>query len=242
MKTKHDPPNLCDFHYSHLQDDKQNLNFDECILEAAKSIATASSVLIKAASAAQKELVSQGKVSQKSNCKTEDGQWSEGLVSAAKMVAAATNELCDAANTLVKGISSEEKLISAAQQVASSTAQLVLACKVKADRGSEKMKGLESASRSVRKATDTLIKSAKEALSEKETEEKNVNCALSDTVVGRLKQVTYSNYIICLQKFNIKYTTFSSLYSIYSIVFRLLLAENSLGRGGSKSSEDARRY
>jgi talin len=88
----------------------------------------------------------------------------------------------------VKGISSEEKLISAAQQVASSTAQLVLACKVKADRGSEKMKGLESASRSVRKATDTLIKSAKEALSEKETEEKNVNCTLSDTVVGRLKQ------------------------------------------------------
>ena len=155
--------------------------------------------MIKAASAAQKELVSQGKVSQKSNCKTEDGQWSEGLVSAAKMVAAATNELCDAANTLVKGISSEEKLISAAQQVASSTAQLVLACKVKADRGSEKMKGLESASRSVRKATDTLIKSAKEALSEKETEEKNVNCTLSDTVVGRLKQVTYSNYIICLQ-------------------------------------------
>ena len=144
--------------------------------------------------------MSQGKVSQKSNCKTEDGQWSEGLVSAAKMVAAATNELCDAANTLVKGISSEEKLISAAQQVASSTAQLVLACKVKADRGSEKMKGLESASRSVRKATDTLIKSAKEALSEKETEEKNINCTLSDTVVGRLKQVTCSNYIICLQK------------------------------------------
>ena len=192
--------------------------------------------MIKAASAAQKELVSQGKVSQKSNCKTEDGQWSEGLVSAAKMVAAATNELCDAANTLVKGISSEEKLISAAQQVASSTAQLVLACKVKADRGSEKMKGLESASRSVRKATDTLIKSAKEALSEKETEEKNVNCTLSDTVVGRLKQVTYSNYIICLQIF---YITFYLLCFIYSIVFRLLLAENSLGRGGSKSSKDA---
>ena len=184
--------------------------------------------------------MSQGKVSQKSNCKTEDGQWSEGLVSAAKMVAAATNELCDAANTLVKGISSEEKLISAAQQVASSTAQLVLACKVKADRGSEKMKGLESASRSVRKATDTLIKSAKEALSEKETEEKNVNCTLSDTVVGRLKQVTYSNYIACLQKFNlhsIYYILYVQMFSVYYLQ-KILLEEEA--QKAAKMLEDIR--
>jgi hypothetical protein len=39
------------------------LNFDEQILEAAKSITNAASVLIKAATAAQKELVAQGKVS-----------------------------------------------------------------------------------------------------------------------------------------------------------------------------------
>ena len=119
--------------------------------------------MIKAASAAQKELVLEGKVKKESQYNTEDGQWSEGLVSAAKMVAAATNELCDAADTLVKGISSEEKLIGAAKQVASSTAQLVYACKVKAERGSEKQKGLESASSAVRKATDSLIKSATDA-------------------------------------------------------------------------------
>ena len=41
----------------------ENLNFDEQILEAAKSITNAAGVLIKAATAAQKELVSQGKVS-----------------------------------------------------------------------------------------------------------------------------------------------------------------------------------
>merc|ERR1712126_114152 len=61
------------------------------------------------------------------------------------------------------GISSEEKLIGAAKQVASSTAQLVYACKVKAERGSEKQKRLESASSAVRKATDSLIKSATDA-------------------------------------------------------------------------------
>ena len=147
--------------------------------------------MIRAASAAQKELVQQGKIQQASKSRTEDGQWSEGLVSAAKMVAAATNALCDAANTLVKGISSEEKLIAAAQQVASSTAQLVLACKVKADRGSEKMRGLESASRSVRKATDTLIKGAKDAkdAADKEAEEASIHSEASDSVVGRLKRV-----------------------------------------------------
>ena len=39
-----------------------DLNFEEQILEAAKSIATATTALVKAASAAQKELVQQGKV------------------------------------------------------------------------------------------------------------------------------------------------------------------------------------
>jgi talin len=38
------------------------LNFDEMILEAAKSIAAANSALVKAASAAQRELIDQGKV------------------------------------------------------------------------------------------------------------------------------------------------------------------------------------
>ena len=124
---------------------------------------------------------------------TEDGQWSEGLVSAAKMVAAATNALCDAADTLVKGISSEEKLIGAAKQVASSTAQLVFACKVKAERGSEKQKRLEGASTAVRKATDSLIKSATEAkeAADKEAEEQTLNEDVSLGAVGRLKKVKF---------------------------------------------------
>ena len=169
-------------------------------MDAAKSIAAATSALIKAASAAQKELVSQGKVQKLSYLNSEDGQWSEGLVSAAKMVAAATHSLCDAANTLVKGLSSEEKLIGAAQQVASSTAQLVLACKVKADRGSEKMKGLESASRSVRHATDTLIKSAKDALQvEKEADAKDTGASVSESMVDRMRRVRkiyYARYLL----------------------------------------------
>ena len=147
-----------------VQEVDDDLNFDELILDAAKSIAAATAALIKAASEAQKELVAQGKVSRNSVMHTEEGQWSEGLVSAARMVASATHNLCEAANALVKGQSSEEKLIAAAKQVAGSTAQLLLACKVKADPDSRSMKRLEAASNAVRKATETLVRNAQQVL------------------------------------------------------------------------------
>ncbi|CAO2580575.1 TLN1 [Lemmus lemmus] len=121
----------------------ESLNFEEQILEAAKSIAAATSALVKAASAAQRELVAQGKVGAIPANALDDGQWSQGLISAARMVAAATNNLCEAANAAVQGHASQEKLISSAKQVAASTAQLLVACKVKADQDSEAMKRLQ---------------------------------------------------------------------------------------------------
>ena len=68
------------FYLSPMQSADENLNFEEQILEAAKNIAGATSALVKSATAAQRELVAQGKLS--SNPQSEDGQWSEGLVSA----------------------------------------------------------------------------------------------------------------------------------------------------------------
>lgn len=47
-----------------FQQADETLDFEEQILEAAKSIAAATSALVKSASAAQRELVAQGKVSQ----------------------------------------------------------------------------------------------------------------------------------------------------------------------------------
>lgn len=73
----------------------------------------------------------------------DDGQWSQGLISAAQTVAQATGNLCEAANQAVQGEASEEKLVSSAKQVAASTAQLLVACKVKADPNSENMKRLQ---------------------------------------------------------------------------------------------------
>ena len=61
----------------------------------------------------------------------------------AKLVATATGNLCEAANLVVGGQASEEKLIAAAKAVASSTAQLLLACQVKADARSDSNRRLQ---------------------------------------------------------------------------------------------------
>ena len=105
------------------------MNFDEQILEAAKSIAVATKVLVQSASAAQKELVLQGRITVSGKSMDKSGQFSQGLVSAAQMVAAATGSMCEAANDLVIGQASEEKLEAAARQVSGATSQLLVACK-----------------------------------------------------------------------------------------------------------------
>ncbi|XP_025050766.1 talin-1 isoform X2 [Alligator sinensis] len=164
----------------------ESLNFEEQILEAAKSIAAATSALVKAASAAQRELVAQGKVGAIPANAVDDGQWSQGLISAARMVAAATNNLCEAANAAVQGHASEEKLISSAKQVAASTAQLLVACKVKADQDSEAMKRLQAAGNAVKRASDNLVKAAQKAAAFQDHDETVV---VKEKMVGGIAQI-----------------------------------------------------
>ncbi|XP_024872022.1 talin-1 isoform X2 [Temnothorax curvispinosus] len=167
-----------------IQEANEDMNFDEMILEAAKSIAAATSALIKAASAAQRELIATGKVARTPLTSSDDGQWSEGLISAARMVAAATHSLVESANALVQGVSSEEKLISSAKQVASSTAQLLVACKVKADPDSESTKRLQAAGNAVKRATDNLVRAAQQAIQQEEDR----SLVLNRRMVGGIAQ------------------------------------------------------
>uniref|UniRef100_A0A8D0D2B1 Talin 2a n=1 Tax=Sander lucioperca TaxID=283035 RepID=A0A8D0D2B1_SANLU len=178
----------------------ETLNFEEQILEAAKSIAAATSALVKSASAAQRELVAQGKVGLIPANAVDDGQWSQGLISAARMVAAATSNLCEAANASVQGHASEEKLISSAKQVAASTAQLLVACKVKADQDSEAMRRLQVLDRlilitwsrfsiagnAVKKASDNLVRAAQKAAFDKADED---NVVVKTKFVGGIAQI-----------------------------------------------------
>ncbi|XP_021356551.1 talin-1-like isoform X2 [Mizuhopecten yessoensis] len=169
-----------------VQEADMSLEFEEQILDAAKSIAAATAALVKSASAAQRELVAQGKVGATySRMDTdEDGQWSQGLISAARLVATATHSLCESANAMVQGNATEERLIASSKEVAGSTAALLVACKVKADPGSIAMQRLQAAGNAVKRATDALVKQAQQS---KDTEE-GTQLTINKRMVGGIAQ------------------------------------------------------
>lgn len=74
-----------------------------------------------------------------------------------------------------------------------STAQLVLACKVKAKEGSRAMEGLKTASDAVRRATDALVKAAQGSV-QKPTSPR--------VKVDRFKQVIVQHNSKSLEDFN----------------------------------------
>uniref|UniRef100_A0A914HYR3 Talin n=1 Tax=Globodera rostochiensis TaxID=31243 RepID=A0A914HYR3_GLORO len=130
----------------------ENLTYDEQILSSAKSITQAVQTLVKAASSAQRELVAQGRMSDLPGpmFTSDEQQWTA------------------AANGLVQGHSTEEKLIAAAKQVASSTAHLLVACKVKCDLNSRAMQRLQSAGHAVKTATEHLVNAARQAITQED--------------------------------------------------------------------------
>ncbi|XP_060536716.1 talin-1 isoform X2 [Cylas formicarius] len=175
------------------QDLDESMNFDEMILEAAKSITAATSALIKAASAAQRELIDSGKMARYPISSSDDGQWSEGLISAARLVAAATHSLVESANALVQGLGSEDKLIAAAKQVASSTAHLLVACKVKAEGDTDATRRLHAAGNAVIRSTDNLVRAAQQA---KIVEEEKY-LVLNRRMVGGIAQEINARSEVC---------------------------------------------
>lgn len=173
------------------------MKFDEMILEAAKGIMAASSALVRAANAAQRELIEQGKVARRPVSSSDDGQWSEGLISAARLVAAATHTLVEAAQNLVTGVDTEEKLISSAKQVAATTAQLLIACKVKSDPNSESGRRLQTAGNAVIKSTDNLVRAAQKAIDLEEEHILKINTSMVD---GMAQEINAQSDILKMER------------------------------------------
>ena len=129
-----------------------DLSFNEQIIVAATALANCTKLLVEAAQVAQQERVAAGAVHDGERY-FENARWNEGLVSAAKTIVVATNELADAGNELVSAGTGELRLIAAAKEVSSSTAHLVMACTVKSDVTSPTQENLKTASRAVKSAT-----------------------------------------------------------------------------------------
>ncbi|KAJ3054666.1 sla2 Src-like adaptor 2 [Rhizophlyctis rosea] len=159
-----------------------DLDVHSAILEAAMAITSAIANLIKRATETQQEIVADGRGSTtKGQFYKKNNKWTEGLISAAQAVAAATTMLVETADGLITGTHSYEQLVVAAQEVSVATTQLVAASRVKSVPFSKTQSKLEDAAVAVRKATELLVKAAKEA-SKRSAESK------AEADVGRLSK------------------------------------------------------
>jgi uncharacterized protein Yka (UPF0111/DUF47 family) len=144
------------------------LRINDSILEAAIAVTNAIAELIKSATVSQQEIVREGRGSaSRTAFYKKNNRWTEGLISAAKAVAASTNTLIETSDGVISGRNSLEQLIVASNDVAASTAQLVAASRVKATFMSKTQDRLEAASKAVGAACRTLVRQVQEIISER---------------------------------------------------------------------------
>ena len=152
------------------------LRVHDSILDAALAITTAIAQLIKAATATQQEIVQAGRgSSSRTAFYKKNNRWTEGLVSAAKAVAASTNTLIETADGVLSGRHSPEQLIVASNDVAASTAQLVAASRVKAAFMSRSQEQLETASKAVGAACRSLVRQVQALIRDRVGEDDKVD-------------------------------------------------------------------
>lgn len=152
-----------------------DLQVHDSILSAAMAITNAIARLIRAATESQQEIVAQGKGSSSvQQFYKRNNRWTEGLISAAKSVAFATNLLIESADGVLSGTHSLEQLIVASNEVAAATAQLVAASRVKANLMSKTQERLELAAKAVTEACKALVRQVK-AVSAKQVQEEEVD-------------------------------------------------------------------
>uniref|UniRef100_A0A3B4VF97 Huntingtin-interacting protein 1-related protein n=1 Tax=Seriola dumerili TaxID=41447 RepID=A0A3B4VF97_SERDU len=130
-------------------------------------------MLIIASTDLQKEIVESGRgAATIKEFYARNSRWTEGLISAAKAVGWGATEMVESADKVVLHTGKYEELIVCSHEIAASTAQLVAASKVKADRNSKRLSVLQQASRHVNEMAANVVASTKtgqENLEEKDT-------------------------------------------------------------------------
>ncbi|XP_031773653.1 huntingtin-interacting protein 1 isoform X2 [Apis florea] len=147
---------------SRAADSGLKLEVNGKILDSCTELMKCIRKLVKKSRLLQAEIVEQGKgTASATEFYKRNHQWSEGLISAAKAVAMGANLLLEAADKVVAGNGKFEQLVVASQGIAASTAQLVVASRVKANRNSNNLTALSEASRDVTQATGNVVATAK---------------------------------------------------------------------------------
>ncbi|XP_038059088.1 huntingtin-interacting protein 1-like isoform X2 [Patiria miniata] len=132
------------------------------ILDSCNDLMSSIKMLIEKSKSLQREIVGEGRgTASAGEFYKRHHRWTEGLISAAKLVGVGATHLVDASDKLMQGKGKFEELEVCSHEIAACTAQLVAASKVKANRESENLKGLQGASRGVASSTAAVVASAK---------------------------------------------------------------------------------
>ncbi|XP_051528295.1 huntingtin interacting protein 1 related b [Myxocyprinus asiaticus] len=138
------------------------LEVNERILFSCTDLMKAIRLLVLASTDLQKEIVEGGRgAATIKEFYARNSRWTEGLISASKAVGWGATQMVDSADKVVLHTGKYEELIVCSHEIAASTAQLVAASKVKADRGSKKLSVLQQASRNVNEKAANVVASTK---------------------------------------------------------------------------------
>ncbi|XP_054971026.1 huntingtin-interacting protein 1 isoform X3 [Pan paniscus] len=162
------------------------LEVNERILGCCTSLMQAIQVLIVASKDLQREIVESGRgTASPKEFYAKNSRWTEGLISASKAVGWGATVMVDAADLVVQGRGKFEELMVCSHEIAASTAQLVAASKVKADKDSPNLAQLQQASRGVNQATAGVVAST---ISGKSQIEETDNMDFSSMTLTQIKR------------------------------------------------------
>uniref|UniRef100_A0A672HV49 Huntingtin interacting protein 1 n=1 Tax=Salarias fasciatus TaxID=181472 RepID=A0A672HV49_SALFA len=143
------------------------MEVNERILGSCTELMQAIKMLILSSKDLQREIVESGRgAASMKEFYAKNSRWTEGLISASKAVGWGATVMVDAADMVVQGKGKFEELMVCSHEIAASTAQLVAASKVKADKDSANLHRLQQASRGVTQATATVVASTKSGKSQ----------------------------------------------------------------------------
>ncbi|XP_046717381.1 huntingtin-interacting protein 1-related protein-like [Silurus meridionalis] len=138
------------------------LEVNQSILGSCSDLMKAIHMLVTAATDLQKDIVESGRgAGSVKDFYAKNSCWTEGLISASKTVGWGATQMVDSADKVVTDRGKYEELIVCSHEIAASTAQLVAASKVKADRGNKKLNTLLQASRHVNDMAAVVVTSTK---------------------------------------------------------------------------------
>uniref|UniRef100_A0A8C5SIM0 Huntingtin interacting protein 1 n=1 Tax=Laticauda laticaudata TaxID=8630 RepID=A0A8C5SIM0_LATLA len=154
-------------------------------------------VLVLASKDLQQEIVESGRgAASPKEFYARNSRWTEGLISASKAVGWGATVMVDAADLVVQGNGKFEELMVCSHEIAASTAQLVAASKVKADKDSVNLSKLQIASRGVNQATAKVVASTKSGQSQ--IQEKD-SMDFSDMTLTQIKRQEMDSQVRVLE-------------------------------------------